>query len=255
MLVYPCPYTLVPIHSPRTRFARANSTIFLHRIDPNYSSTMKLLLALSLLLVAANVEGHSGLPHPLALASSFSQIYHQLDKINLGNCSLTNVSLSLNTTKPPLPAPSTNLTLKYIALGRGTQNYTCPSNASTINPKATGAAATLFDASCIASSSLALLHEVPAIISATPLESVAFMAALVAQGTRSNNIIIGQHYFNADGEPVFDMGLSGSNSWIAGGKLAATPAPNATSGSSGDVPWLKLGYKKGNGIQVSSGCP
>ncbi|KAG0161008.1 hypothetical protein PDIDSM_8541 [Penicillium digitatum] len=215
---------------------------------------MRLFLALLLLLGAANVEGHLGLPHPLALASTFSQIYHQLDSINLGNCSLANVSLALNATNTPLPVPSTGLTLKYVALGRGTQNYTCPSNGSTnlvttITPKATGAAATLFDASCIASSSLPLLHEVPAIISATPLGSLTFMAALVAQGTRSTNLIIGEHYFNAGGDPVFDMSLSGSRSWVATSKLASAPAPKSTSGSSGDVPWLKLGYKKGNGIR------
>ncbi|CAI7656608.1 unnamed protein product [Penicillium glandicola] len=215
---------------------------------------MKLFLALPLLLVAANVEGYTNLPHPLALASTFSHIYHQLDNINLGNCSLKNVSLSLNATKSALPVPSTNLTLKYVALGRGTQNYTCPSNATsksktTIQPTAVGAAATLFDASCIASSSLALLHEVPAIISATPLGSLAFMASLVAQGTRSTNLIIGEHYFNAGGDPVFDMGLSGSNSWIDASKTASTPAPDSTSGSCGDVPWLKLGYKNGTGIQ------
>ncbi|KAJ5499276.1 malate dehydrogenase [Penicillium expansum] len=215
---------------------------------------MRLFLALPLLLVAANVEGHSGLPHPLALASSFSQIYHQLNNINLGNCSLANVSLSLNETNSPLPAPSKNITLKYVALGRGTQNYTCLSNGSlnsniTIMPKATGAAATLFDASCIASSSLSLLHEVPALISATPLESLAFMAALVGQGTRSTNLIIGEHYFNAAGDPVFDMRLSGSNSWAATSKIASTSAPKLKSGSSGDVPWLKLGYKKGNDIR------
>ncbi|CAI7668547.1 unnamed protein product [Penicillium palitans] len=218
---------------------------------------MKLFLALPLLLIAANVEGYSGLPHPLAFASSFSQIYHQLDNINLGNCSLAKVSLSLDATKSPLPAPSTNMTLKYVALGRGTQNYTCPyngsviSNSTTIKPKATGAAATLFDASCIASSSLALLHEVPAIISATPLGSLALMATLVAQGTRSTNLIIGEHYFDAGGDPVFDMGLSGSNSWVATSKIASTPAPKSKSKSrsSSDVPWLKLGYKKGNGIR------
>ncbi|KAJ6188215.1 hypothetical protein N7519_003123 [Penicillium mononematosum] len=215
---------------------------------------MKLFLALSVLLVAANVEGYSGIPHPLALASSFSQICHQLDKINLGNCSLANIFLSLNATNPPLPAPSTNLKLKYVALGRGTQNYTCPSDAlsdskTTIKPQAVGAAATLFDASCIVSSSPALLHKVPAIISSTTLGSLTFMAALVAQGTRSNNLIIGEHYFDADGEPVFDMALSGSDAWIATSKIASTPAPKSTSGSSGNVPWLKLGYKKGNGIQ------
>lgn len=217
---------------------------------------MKLSLALSLLLAAATVEGQSGLPHPLALASSFSHIYHELDKINLGNCSLANVSLPVNVTKFPLPEPSKNLTLKYVVLGRGTQNYTCPSNSSsnpktTVKPEATGAVATLFDASCIASSSGALLHEVPALISTTPLGSLAFMGALMAQGTRSTNIIIGEHYFDAAGDPIFDLGLGGSKSWIAASKIASTPAPNSTSGSCNDVPWLKLGEKKGNGIQVS----
>ncbi|KAJ5513640.1 hypothetical protein N7463_003192 [Penicillium fimorum] len=217
---------------------------------------MKFSLVLPLLLVAANVEGNLDLPHPLALASSFSHIYHQLDKINIGNCSLANVSISLNATKSQLPVPSTNLTLKYVALGRGTQNYSCPSNASsdsktTVKPKATGAAATLFDASCIASSSLALLHEIPALISTTPIGSLAFMATLVAQGTRSTNLIIGEHYFDTDGVPIFDMGLSGSKSWIAASKIASSPAPKSKSKSKScdDVPWLKLGHKKGKGIQ------
>ncbi|KAJ5960918.1 uncharacterized protein N7479_008068 [Penicillium vulpinum] len=221
---------------------------------------MKLFLALPLLLVAADVEGHSGLPHPLGLAASFSRIYHQLDDINLGNCSLSNVYLSLNEEKSSLPHPSKNLTLKYVALGRGTQNYTCPSDASsnsktTVEPTAVGAVATLFDASCIAASSLALLHEVPALISKTPVGSLAFMATLVSQGTRSTNLIIGEHYFNDGGDPVFDMELSGSDSWIAASKIASTPAPKSKSRSRsrsktpGDVPWLKLGQKKGNGIQ------
>ncbi|KAJ5773882.1 hypothetical protein N7457_008778 [Penicillium paradoxum] len=215
---------------------------------------MKFFLALPLLLTAATVEGNLGLPRPLALAASFSHIYHELDHINLGNCSLANVSLPLNATNSPLPEPSKNLTLKYVTLGRGTQNYTCPSNSSsnsnsTIKPEATGAAATLFDASCIASSSEALLHEIPAIISNTPLGSLAFMAALVAQGTRSTNIIIGEHYFNAEGDPIFDMALSGSKSWVAANKIASTPAPNSTVASSHDVAWLKLGHKSGKGIQ------
>ncbi|KAJ5550469.1 hypothetical protein N7535_001590 [Penicillium sp. DV-2018c] len=216
---------------------------------------MKLSTSFPLLLAAATVQASPALPNPLALATSFTRIYHELDKINLANCTLANLSMPLNsTTKPLLPAPSTNLTLKYVALGRGTQNYTCPphslnSSNTTIEPVATGAVATLFDASCIAASSLALLHEVPAIISKTPLESLAFMAALVVKGTRSNAIILGEHHFSAAGDPVFDLSLSGADSWIATSKLAAAPAPNTTLGSVGDVPWLKLGYKKGSGIQ------
>ncbi|CAG8198851.1 unnamed protein product [Penicillium olsonii] len=205
------------------------------------------------LLTAVAVNGDPGQPRPLALASSFAHIYHQLDNIHLGNCSLANATMPLNATKIPLPAPSANLTLKYVALGRGTQNYTCPSNSSsnpksTIKPEATGAVATLFDASCLAAASGPILHEVPALVSTTPLGSLAFMAALVAQGTRSTNLIIGEHYFNAAGDPLFDLTLSGSKSWIATNKKAAVPAPKST-GASDDVPWLKLGYKKGHDIE------
>ncbi|KAJ5354641.1 hypothetical protein N7541_005685 [Penicillium brevicompactum] len=212
-----------------------------------------LIWAFAILTVGA-VNADLGQPPPLALASSFTNIYHQLDSIHLGNCSLANATLPLSATKTPLPAPSTNLTLKYVALGRGTQNYTCPSNSSSdpeskIKPEATGAVATLFDASCLAAASESLLHEVPVLISTTPLGSLAFMAALVAQGTRSTNLIIGEHYFNGQGDPVFDLSLSGPDSWIATTKKAAVPAPNLTLGTSIDVPWLKLGYKKGHNLE------
>jgi hypothetical protein len=217
---------------------------------------MNIFSVLAIFLAAATANGYSGLPHPLALASSFSLIYHELDNINLGNCSLANATLPLNATKYPLPEPCRNLTLKHVALGRGTQNYTCPLDASsnpqsTIKPEATGAVATLFDASCIVSASESLLHRVPGIISTTPLGSLAFMAALVAQGTRSTNLIVGEHYFDAASDPVFDLSLTGSNSWIVSTKKASVPAPYSTSKSGDDVPWLKLGYKKGQNIQVS----
>ncbi|CAI7629042.1 unnamed protein product [Penicillium bialowiezense] len=215
---------------------------------------MGFLIWFFALLAVGSVNADLGQPNPLALASSFTHIYHQLDSIHLGNCSLDNATLPLSETKTPLPDPSTNLTLKYVALGRGTQNYTCPSNSSsnpksTVKPEATGAVATLFDASCLAAASGPLLHEVPALVSTTSLGSLAFMAALVAQGTRSTNLIIGEHYFNGQGDPVFDLRLSGSDSWIATTKKAAVPAPNSTLGTSDDVPWLKLGYKKGQNLE------
>ena len=249
---YPC-IDPSPVHYLSAWFTQENP---IPSSRSKYPATMNLFSVFFILLTAVTVNGYSGLPHPLALASSFSHIYHDLDNVKLGNCSLANATLPLNETKSSLPGPSASLTLKYVALGRGTQNYTCPSSASsnpksTIKPEATGAVATLFDASCIASTSEDLLHQVPAIISTTPLGSLAFMAALAAQGTRSTNLIIGEHYFNDAGDPVFDLSLTGSKSWIVTNKKASAPAPNSTSGSSGDVPWLKLGCKNGHNIKVS----
>ncbi|KLU91477.1 malate dehydrogenase [Magnaporthiopsis poae ATCC 64411] len=53
--------------------------------------------------------------------------------------------------KTPMPPPSAGLSLKHIALGRGTQNYTCDAGNATAIPQAAGALATLFNASCIGS--------------------------------------------------------------------------------------------------------
>lgn len=51
---------------------------------------------------------------------------------------------SLSTSK--LPPPSATLLLKYVLLGRGTQNYTCSRNGSPPIPN--GAVARLYDLSC-----------------------------------------------------------------------------------------------------------
>jgi hypothetical protein len=79
------------------------------------------------------------------------------------------------------------------------------------------------------------------------------MAALLGQGTKSTDLIIGEHYFNAGGDPVFDLSLSGSQSWIVAKKGASVSAPatELSNSQSGNVPWLKLGHKDGCNIQVS----
>jgi len=212
-----------------------------------------------LLLLTATLAGATVLPGSLQLAQSFSHIANELSHTSLGNCSLANASLPLNDTKSVLPDPSSPLTLKYIALGRGTQNYSCPStNASSRNtttPKATGAAATLFDASCIASASMTLLHELPAVAGRTTLGSLAFMAEILSSTTNSSDLIIGEHYFNAAGEPFFDLKLSRDDTWMVATKKTSVSAPARAYTSkteSKDVAWLRLERKEGNGIKVSS---
>lgn len=218
---------------------------------------MQLFTSL-IFLLAVKLAVVTAFPDSLRLAMTFSQIANELDNISLGNCSLAGADLPLNTTKLELPRPSSNLTLKYIALGRGTQNYTCPSisatsrNAST--PTETGAAAMLFDASCLASASMTLLHELPAIIGRAPLASLAFLVEMLGATTGTSNLILGEHYFNANGDPFFDLRMSGSAAWMIARKNASVPAPAREYSSdteSKDVAWLQLETKKGNGIEVS----
>lgn len=222
---------------------------------------MRIISALLLLLTVALVDATSVLPGPLRLAATFSRISKELDHISLGNCSLANAKLPLNDTKTQLPDPSPGLNLKYIALGRGTQNYSCPASTNSHNsrdaskPDSTGAAATLFDASCIASMSLTLLHEMPAVIGQAPLGPVALLGELLSLTTNSSNLIIGEHYFDAAGEPYFDLKLSGSDTWMSTQKDASATAPKRVTRIAGDngdqdVAWLKLSSKEGHNIKV-----
>ncbi|KAJ5380436.1 uncharacterized protein N7496_002864 [Penicillium cataractarum] len=221
---------------------------------------MRVLAGLFLFLAIVLVDATSSLPGPLRLAATFSRISNELDHISLGNCSLANATLPLNDTKTKLPNPSSNLNLKYIALGRGTQNYSCPSlsdshnSRNTSKPTATGAAATLFDASCIASQSLTLLHEMPVVIGGTPLGSLALLAELLSHTTNSSDLIIGEHYFNAAGDPFFNLKLSGSNAWMVTKKDASVTAPKrvshiAADNGDEDVAWLRLSSTDGHGIK------
>ncbi|KAJ6095632.1 hypothetical protein N7486_006378 [Penicillium sp. IBT 16267x] len=211
------------------------------------------ILQTLILLLTVGVAGVSSLPGPLRLASTFSRISNELDHISLGNCSLSNAVLPINGTKITLPRPSTGLSLKYIALGRGTQNYTCENSTSSAVPVSVGAAATLFDASCIALKSLTLLHEMPAVIGETPTGSLAFLAELLSHTTNSSDLILGEHYFNAAGYPVLDLRLSGTQDWIVATKNASVDAPQISNSTCQNVDWLELDRKSGscsgNGIE------
>ena len=212
------------------------------------------------ILFATCFLGISALPGPLRLASTFSQITTELGHTTLGNCSLKGVELPRNYTNVELPEPSPHLELKYLVLGRGTQNYSCASKEASHHskepsiPKAVGAVALLFDASCIASQSLTLLHEIPAVIESSPLGSLTAMAEALTLTTNTSNLIIGEHFFNAAGDPFFDLKMSGSDTWMVSKKNASVKAPKrgSRSGKSeSDVPWLKLDCKDCQGVKVN----
>lgn len=206
------------------------------------------------------------LPGPLRVATTFSRLYEEMGHVSLSGCSLSEATLPLNDTKVQLPNPSEGLSLKYVAIGRGTQNYSCPTNESssskdTSQPKATGAAATLFDVSCVAAQSLTLLHELPPITGGASVESLGFLAESLSLTTNSTNLILGEHYFNAAGDPVFDLRLGGSDDWAVTAKNASVDAPQSVDIPKGkscaakkaereNVPWLKLTKKDGHGIKV-----
>ncbi|KAI4625979.1 hypothetical protein J4E80_003113 [Alternaria sp. BMP 0032] len=110
-----------------------------------------------------------------------------------------------------LPPPTADMSLVLVALGMGTQNYTC-SNA-TATPAAIGALAQLFNASCE--------------ISSNPTAGTASL------GRVQESASIGTHFFLDTTTPDFD--ILGLGNTVAK-KVDDTPAPDATK----DVKWLRL---------------
>lgn len=136
----------------------------------------------------------------------------------------TNTISSTSTPNIPLnglPAPDPSLQLKHIALGLGTQNYTCANTSTT--PLATGALATLYDASLLRS---------PAHAGLIP----SFAAVANATNSTFGLQTLGRHWFSAAGTPTFDLGSAG---FLSAKKIADVVAPEWS--VEGSVDWLFLG--------------
>ncbi|KAL4784414.1 hypothetical protein BJX76DRAFT_219447 [Aspergillus varians] len=209
----------------------------------------------SLLVALLFITTVNALPTAYPSSSSFyaTILTNFLQFLDVTNCPFGD---AITLPKSTLPPPSDGLSLKSITLGRGTQNYTCASATNTTKPVATGATATLFDASCIAaldtdnsdtSKTQSLLHILPDVLRPIPLSSTDLLANILNRLT-NQNLDIGRHYFTADGTPFFDLrGWNSSDSdWIAAkmeDDMAAPARPGY--GITKDVPWLKLTHVDG----------
>ncbi|KAL2025138.1 hypothetical protein VTK56DRAFT_140 [Thermocarpiscus australiensis] len=145
-----------------------------------------------------------------------------------------------------LPPPSQGLILKHVAIGRGTQNYTCDVNNSTAAPNAAGAVATLFNASCVAATQPDLAKTLARAALHFPLTQSQSTQKL----SPSNLAASGVHYFTDATTAFFNLDVS--SLWKLGeipcAKNGSVPAPaDAPTGLQGEpaVAWLKLNAKPG----------
>ncbi|KAK4127471.1 hypothetical protein N657DRAFT_678069 [Parathielavia appendiculata] len=159
-------------------------------------------------------------------------------------CDLSGVSLPAGASS--MPAPSEGLTLKHIAIGRGTQNYTCNPTTPGEAPKANGAVATLFNASCAVATS----PELAAALTRAALYFDLAQSETLQKLSPSNLARSGVHFFTDSTTPFFNLDVS--SAWKLGeipcGKAGSAPAPqDAPRGLQGEaaVPWLKLSAKQG----------
>jgi len=162
------------------------------------------------------------------------------------NCNAVGLSppLGSGTTLPPPPYGQKVL---HLAVGRGTQNYTCDYASSSSAPKSVGALAILYNALCVASDNQDIFNLLPDI-------SLQFSIPWSASGSVStsgilnyqNLNVIGHHFFSDSTTPVFDLNTP-SGSWgnVVAKKAANVSAPSGAprgqgSNTNGAVPWLLL---------------
>ncbi|KAH6692783.1 hypothetical protein BKA61DRAFT_663117 [Leptodontidium sp. MPI-SDFR-AT-0119] len=136
-----------------------------------------------------------------------------------------------------LPIPS--LSLKYIAVGRGVQNYTCITPDAA--PVAIGAIAKLYDATDIAYTSTTLLHMFPPLaVTITTPHNPSTSLRLYSKILKP----LGHHFFDAAGTPIFDLHPAGEILFAT--KIQSVKAPATASkgpAGTGAVDWLYLGNK------------
>jgi len=139
-----------------------------------------------------------------------------------------------------LPPPSAGLYLNHIAIGRGTQNYTCSND--TAVPLAVGALATLFNVTCLAGPYPQLLNLMPDIALKFPVPDPSNVMS------PANLFLSGHHYFTNLTTPFFDLNTN-QHSWgtVACKKLSTADAPNKAT----DVAWLKLSSQSRDGCTIS----
>ncbi|KAI8627709.1 hypothetical protein F5Y19DRAFT_440949 [Xylariaceae sp. FL1651] len=151
---------------------------------------------------------------------------------DLSKAQLPTVSVS------PLPTPPAGLKLKHVAVGRGTQNYTCDLANATAVPFQTGALATLFNASCVAATYPDVLHMLPKL-------ALQFDVTALSKMGPTNLVMSGRHFFTNFTTPFFDLDTDRYQIGEAPcTKLNGTAAPaDAPRGRQGEaaVPWLRLG--------------
>ncbi|KAL8804882.1 MAG: hypothetical protein Q9182_002284 [Xanthomendoza sp. 2 TL-2023] len=182
---------------------------------------------------------------PEAIRAYYTAAYTALSQfppntLNTLTSSTCNVASPSMPTIPDLPPVTPGLQLYHVAIGRGTQNYTCnPSDPSAI-PVAAGANATLYNTTCMSCLAPSALAKIPAsaLLIPTPKGDSQLFPAQA--------FVSGQHYFTGSA-PTFNLHTATHNYGIQfASVLAKVPVPEKMQtgqmGQDGSkpVPWLKL---------------
>jgi hypothetical protein len=226
-----------------------------------FTNTISLILALApATLFAAPTQVADSIAQLIPRADLPKGVMDELVKTN-GLCDLSKVVLPVGMflqllfclasytndciAPTPLPAPSQGSTIQHIAIGRGTQNYTCASATADAAPVANGAVATLFNATC---DSARLNSRVMADITTLALNYA------IPAGSKAADRISGHHYFDAKKVPTFDLRTETNYGYVQATpdavKSAAPKDAAAGPNNMGSVAWLKLNAVEGDYKEV-----
>ncbi|KAJ5332841.1 hypothetical protein MYU51_008969 [Penicillium brevicompactum] len=158
-------------------------------------------------------------------------------------------------------ASSSGLKPIYVALGRGTQNYTCADSTSSSTPVAAGAVARLYDATCIAANYPSLLEKLPKLA-----YKITLPTSDDASFPLSNIDLLGHHFFYDATTPEFNLNTTPKKQHgiVMTKKGGSIDAPtNAFAGEYGAVAWLYLtstdgtvgNYKSVYRVDTAAGSP
>ncbi|KAJ4983272.1 malate dehydrogenase [Stagonosporopsis vannaccii] len=207
-----------------------------------FTTTLSLVLALApITLLAAPAQAIDSIAHIVTRDGISPRMVEQTDS-SIAQCDLS--AATLPTDAPGLPAIGSGLKLAHIAIGRGVQNYTCSASSASETPKAIGAVAALFNATCDSVRAPAVLASVTKIALDYAIPSSELADARLS----------GHHEFTENGIPFFKLQTArvdfGS---VHVNATAKVPAPkDASQGPNGlgSVPWLKLVQLQGDYKEV-----
>jgi len=141
-----------------------------------------------------------------------------------------------------LPSNS-GMTLKYVALGVGTQNYTCNGASWVQTDSGDGANATLYDATSYLAQHTSEISILPA------KRLLEFVLSGECQQAADNNPyldVLGKHYFDSENRPTFNLYDANPPLFLSAAKVDSATAPYP----SVNVAWL---YLVDNGDGLSNG--
>jgi len=210
--------------------------------------SVAIAFALSASAIAAPTLNHvEGVAERSAVDNYFNEVSKAVAAVKRAGSPLPVYDLSkaqMPAAPVPLPDPSAGTTLKHVAIGRGTQNYTCGTN-STAAPTAIGAVADLFNATEVAAM-------YPEILATMPSTALQFNLTTKVNTTVSKTLtpmnlqLSGHHFFTNTTNPFFNLDASDIQIGQTGTtKLNSTAAPTGSmkgvnNVGDGAVPWLKL---------------